>query len=210
MRKHGLIVSGGEFEDVLSSADLEVPDYIIACDRGWLHARRLNLHPDVVLGDFDSSPRPAAAYPNILTFPVRKDDTDTMLAVRHALSAGCDHLTIICALGGRMDHTYANIQTAFFAASQRVPCRILGLSTVMDAYTEDTRVFPARPGWSLSVFSLSDRSVVSLSGTAYDCEHTLLTSSFPLGTSNQWAASEARITVEQGTILVIRSKMEKA
>ena len=60
-------------------------DLVIAADGGLLHAQKEHITPHVILGDFDSLGYvPEGAN----VFPVEKDDTDTMLAVRHGLRQG--------------------------------------------------------------------------------------------------------------------------
>ena len=46
-----LIISGGEFNALPS--DLQF-DYVIACDHGFDHAKKLGINPDILIGDFDS------------------------------------------------------------------------------------------------------------------------------------------------------------
>ena len=60
-------------------------DFLLAADGGLLHMKQLGLKPDGILGDFDSlgyTPEDATV------FPVEKDDTDAMLAVRKGLELG--------------------------------------------------------------------------------------------------------------------------
>ena len=60
--------------------------FVIAADGGLQHTKKLGVAPDVILGDFDSLGYvPEGAN----VFPVEKDDTDAMLAVRHGLAVGC-------------------------------------------------------------------------------------------------------------------------
>ncbi|HIS66737.1 MAG TPA: thiamine diphosphokinase, partial [Candidatus Scatomorpha merdipullorum] len=62
-------------------------DFVIAADAGILHLERLGAKPDLVLGDFDSLGR-VPDYPDTEVSPVRKDDTDSMLAARRAVERG--------------------------------------------------------------------------------------------------------------------------
>ena len=65
-------------------------DLVIAADGGYLHTETLGLKPHIILGDFDSLgyvPADSAVY------PVEKDDTDSMLAVRCGLERA---LTGLC------------------------------------------------------------------------------------------------------------------
>ena len=143
----------------------------------------------------------------VLTFPVRKDDTDTMLAARHALEKGYRDITVCCALGGRFDHTLANLQTAAFIVSRGGRCRLLGRDTELIAFTRGTVRLPRRKGYKLGVFSLSDRCEnVTLRGTDYECENIVLSSAFPLGACNAWAADTAEISVGNGILLAVSSR----
>ena len=201
-----LIISGGEFSP-LPETELS-PDYVIACDIGWQHAGKLNLTPDIVIGDFDSSPLPDAALP-VKLYPKEKDDTDTMLAARHALSLGFKDITICCAFGGRADHALANIQTAAFIVSNGGEAGLIGINTRAIAFTRAKKVFP-RPGeYSFSVFSLSDKCTgVSIRGSLYDCEDISFTNSFPLGVSNGWKKDTIEVSVDSGILLVIQSRLQ--
>ena len=63
-------------------------DYIIACDAGYRNAAALGVTPDLIVGDFDSAPRPEAG--NLVVLPAEKDDTDTHYAARLAVEKGFD------------------------------------------------------------------------------------------------------------------------
>ena len=75
---------------------IETDDVIIAADGGFVHTQKLQITPDIVLGDFDSlGYTPEGAN----VFPVEKDDTDAMLAVRHGLSRGYRTFLLYGSLG---------------------------------------------------------------------------------------------------------------
>ncbi|MBP5453453.1 MAG: thiamine diphosphokinase, partial [Lachnospiraceae bacterium] len=96
--KNCLIISGGEFNSLPS--DFEY-DYCIACDHGFDHAKKLGIKPDLLIGDFDSLESIKDDFKDVpvQSFDTRKDDTDTMLAIKHALSLGYKHIVLTCALG---------------------------------------------------------------------------------------------------------------
>ena len=79
----------------------EPGDMLIAADAGLLHLERLGLAPDLALGDFDSLGYVPEA-PQVEVCPVRKDDTDTMAALRRALELGYRRALIFGGLGGRV------------------------------------------------------------------------------------------------------------
>ena len=90
-------------------------DLVIAADGGYKSALENGINPDIVLGDFDSLGFVPDAN-NVIELPVEKDDTDTLAAVRIALGKGYKTIYIYGGLGGRTDHTIANIQTLSFIA----------------------------------------------------------------------------------------------
>ena len=200
-----VIISGGEYCDL--PGELRKSDYVIACDRGWQYAAKMGLRPDWIVGDFDSAPPPETDVP-VTRVPTRKDDTDTMLAARRAADLGYRDVALVCAFGGRLDHTLANLQTAAWLVARSTRVRLIGADTDARAFTKGTERFPRRDGYSLSVFALSDRCEgVTVHGTKYECENETLTNGFPLGVSNIWASDTAEISVESGILLVLQSKL---
>ena len=82
-------------------------DLLICADGGYKHLKALDVEPDVVLGDFDSSEEPKGI--ETVKFPAEKDMTDGEIAIEYALSKGADEIVLTCTLGGRVDHEMANI-----------------------------------------------------------------------------------------------------
>ena len=202
-----LILSGGEYCEV--PAEYRDAGMTIACDKGWEYAGMLGLIPDLVVGDFDSSPIPENGVP-VEILPTRKDDTDTMYAVRMALDRGYRNIMISCALGGRLDHMLANIQSAAYVAAQGGTCRIIGEDTEVTVFSASEQIFPRHPGWSLSLFAVSDACTgVTVLGTKFDCREITLANTFPLGVSNVWEAEEARVSVKSGILMAVQSRLKK-
>ena len=205
MSKSCLIISGGEY------APFEKPAegcLVVACDRGYEHARRAGIRPDLLVGDFDSCAAAVEEGVEILRFPPEKDDTDTMLALRIALARGCREIRLVCALGGRLDHTLANLQALVFAAEQGCAARICSPDTEITALREGSLRLPRREGFSLSVFAAGGLCRgVSIRGAKYPLEDAELRPGLPLGVSNEWAAPEAEISVREGTLLIVEARI---
>ena len=102
-----VIVCAGDFHEWIRP--LDASDYLLAADGGLAHLQAQDLTPDGILGDFDSLGYvPEGAQ----VFPVEKDDTDSMLAIRRGLALGYRRFEIYGALDGkRLDHTIANLQS---------------------------------------------------------------------------------------------------
>ena len=83
----------------------------IAADSGIKTAEKLNIKPDVLIGDFDSFNLLNLKYDDIkiIKYPAEKNDSDLMLAIKYALDLNYKNIIIIGGLDGRIDHTLANI-----------------------------------------------------------------------------------------------------
>lgn len=181
--------------------------YVICADSGLRLAERLNVPPDLVLGDYDSLGAVPENYPHLI-LPVEKDDTDTMYAVRTALEKGFRDIWIFGAFGGRLDHTFANLQTLEFLHCHGAKGCLIGVHDYAFLMENETRTLPRKDGFTLSVFAWDgDCSGVTLRGVHYPLENGVLTRHFPLGCSNEITAECAEITVKTGILLVIGSRL---
>ena len=95
---------------------IEKDDYILAADGGLTHVESLGLKPNCILGDFDSL---GYAPDDSTVFPVEKDDTDAMLAVKRGLALGYKAFLLYGSLDGpRLDHTVANFSALQYLADR--------------------------------------------------------------------------------------------
>ena len=193
------IFCAGGFEKL--AEPIQKGDPVLAADGGLIHLEKLGIRPDGVIGDFDSLGYvPQGAQ----VFPVEKDDTDSLLALRKGMELGCRRFVIYGALDGpRLDHTVANLQALCFLCEHGAEGYLVGLSTVATAVKEQTLTFPETAEGILSVFCMGVDCRVSLKGVQYEMENGTLTSHFPLGVSNHFVGKAARITVHEGCALVL-------
>jgi len=180
-------------------------DLILAADGGLVHLQKLGLTPHGVLGDFDSL---GYVPENANIFPVEKDDTDAMLAVRQGLKQGFRRFLLYGSLDGpRLDHTLANFQTLQFLADRGAEGYLIGNTYVATVVKNGTLRFPARAQGILSVFCLGkDASGVTIQGLKYPLTEGVLSAGFPLGVSNHFIGAESAITVADGSLLVLYDK----
>ena len=158
--------------------------------------------PDIVVGDFDSAAmKPPEGVRIVRTIP-EKDDTDTILACETAIEAGCDEIRLYCALGGRTDHTIANIQTMEMMRQRGVNVTIISSSERLYLVHEREAAIPKFHGY-VSVFSYGETCIVSEYGMKYGLVRYRLDNAYPLGVSNEVAEDIGRIIVHGGTALVI-------
>ena len=184
------------------AAPIEKDDFVLAADGGLAHVQKLGLTPNGVLGDFDS----LGYIPTDATvFPVEKDDTDAMLAVRKGLELGYKEFYLYGSLDGpRLDHTIANFQTLQFLADNGVRGYLIGKDYTVTVLKNGSLQFPDTATGIFSVFCMGqDARHVTIRGGKYEAEDACLTAGFPLGVSNHFIGREAEISVENGSLLVI-------
>ena len=198
--KRCVIVAGGEYAPIGAR---EEGDFLIACDSGLRWCQKEGIVPDLLLGDFDSYTGQLPDGIPVLRFPVRKDDTDAMLAVRHAVEEGFEEVLLLCALGGSLDHLLANLQTLHFASDAGLRAAARDERTELRVLGPGSYRFPKRKGWKFSVLALTDRVAgLTIRGAKYEVTDAELTNAFPLGVGNDFAGD---ITLEfrTGTAAVL-------
>ena len=99
------------FADKAKEATVE-SDLIIAADGGTRHLSMLGIKPHIIIGDMDSTDR--SLWENDVSIerivvPEEKNKTDTELAVDLAFERGCFQVTLLAAMGGRIDHMLGNV-----------------------------------------------------------------------------------------------------
>jgi len=92
-------------------SDYDDGNIYIAADSGIKTAEKLNIKPDIIIGDFDSFDLSKLKDDSIkiIKHPPEKDDADLMLAIKYSLELGYKNIAIIGGLDGRIDHTLANM-----------------------------------------------------------------------------------------------------
>lgn len=195
------IVGAGEFTGELIETGHE--DYIIAADRGYKALTDLGIIPDLTVGDFDSLGY-IPDVPSLIRHPVEKDDTDMMLAVRYGFDKGCDTFLLYGALGGRLDHTIANLQLLSYISKRGGKAFLIGRSITASAVTNGNIHFKSEASGIISVFSFGEKAEgVYLTGLRYPLTDATLLCDFPLGVSNEFTGVDSCVEVKKGTLTVL-------
>ena len=179
-------------------------DVVFAADGGYRHCQAAGLQPDLLLGDFDSLNDLPKGIP-IHTFPVEKDDTDSMLAIREGLARGCTEFYFYGATGGhRLDHTLANLQSLAFLRRHGARGYLYDDNFVYTVIENEHLTVRQTVDWGLlSIFNLgADAEGLTLRGVQYELTDAPLGSAFPLGVSNHIITPQAEIDVHRGLLLV--------
>lgn len=199
-----VLVAASEFNaaDFQARYDAGLFDYVIAVDGGFAHLEALGIKPDMALGDFDSLGYvPKCA--RVSRFPPDKDASDLELALKRAFALNYEEVVVYGALGGRLDHTIANIQIFARFSEEGQYVTAVGEAEALRCITgPDVLELEATEG-TVSVFSLSDcaHGVIE-TGMKYSLDDEDLTNRTSRGVSNELIGEPATIGVESGTLLV--------
>lgn len=202
-----LIVLGGDLPGApLLRRCAKAAELTIAADRGLEAFETAGVLPDLLLGDMDSVSAGTllrrANSTEIERLPCEKDDTDGGHAMEVALSRGATEITILGALGGRMDHALANLMLLMRAHEGGAFAQILD-ERVRIVRVDGTFTLRGAKGDTFSLIPIGEARGVTLEGCYYHSQEAL---SFdfvhPLGISNVVTGETAKITVQEGDLLL--------
>ena len=183
-------------------------DVIVCADGGARKALALGFTPQVVIGDMDSMEAPLREQLQeegcrFVEYPPRKDETDSELAIRYALSLGATEVVMLGMLGGRIDHTLANIMLLALPELGEVKVRLVeGHQEVL--LIRDEVVIEGQPGDRLSLLPLSGHVFgIYTEGLEYPLHDGTLRFGAARGVSNVLTASQARVRVGKGLLLAV-------
>lgn len=205
-----IICPYNEFK-IRECVDIENEDLVICADNSYERARSEGINVDIAIGDFDSGcEADMSSIGHVIRVPREKDDTDTMLCIKEAILRGYDNIVIAGGIGGRLDHTVANLQALAYAYEQGVHAELRDKNNTAFIISKDDGEVEIGNHHDryLSVFAYDKSATVSELGVKYQIENAVLSNSFPLGVSNEIIGSSARISCSDGRLLVILSKKQ--
>ena len=181
-------------------------EYIIAADGGLEILNSMGIKADLIIGDFDSLGYKPKGN-NVIAYKVEKDDTDMMLAVMKAIELGTGEIVIFGGTGGRIDHTFANIQAMANASKNGILVKMIDEKYEYIVITDGSITIDRRPEGIFSVMSISNKSMgVNIKGGQYSAKNVTLTNDNPTAVSNHFVGKDIEISVKQGTLLIVLEK----
>ena len=196
----GLIITGGKIPGKVHIENfLKDSVYIVAADSGYDNALELGIKPHCIIGDMDSITHKVEDNIKILTFPVKKDFTDTELASAHLYEKGITEYILIGGGEGRLDHTISLLD-AF--SGDKYPSIWITEKEIIYAVTSTLQLEQV-PNSIISLFNpCSQRVTVSTNGLYWELINKEIIRGFS-SISNKNISSNISISVEgEGLILV--------
>lgn len=208
----GVVLAGGEIADYPALAGQIPSSALIVCaDSGYRHCAPLGLTPSLLVGDFDSIDLPGGNFPpDIPTIPLspHKNYTDSALAVEAAVERGCRSLLLAGMLGGRFDHSAANLQTMAGCLNSGVNARISdGVTHIFAAKArekgETHLLLPHRAGCYFSLLAWTPVCHgVTIRGGRYPLNNYNLRSDEARAVSNEFLEEDVKILFRSGLLVV--------
>lgn len=207
-----VIVANGIIEDEEGAKAIAAGAPLLICaDGGAHHVMRWGLRPHAVIGDMDSLEeeplrRLEEAGTLLLRYPSRKDETDLELALDYAVRQGADEILILGALGGRWDHTVANILLLTWPRLEGREVQIVAGQERLFLVRRQVTLHGAA-GDIVSLLPLSPvvEGIVT-SGLEYPLRGEPLYMGPSRGVSNVMLGPEATITIQTGWLLVVHRR----
>ena len=197
----GICYIGGAAEVGAIKIEKEETDYIIAADGGRDTLKKFGIQPDLWLGDMDSVQENYEEEAE--QYPVEKDQTDLFLALEQGLSRGYQTFVIYGALGGRLDHTLANLSHLVYLAKRGARGYLVDEKQFATTICNEKIVFEKGSGIISILAAEKEACRVSIQGLKYTLWQQNLAEEFPLGVSNQFIDQKAEIMVEDGVLWII-------
>lgn len=207
--RHALIFAAAPESDytyILEFLQIHPNAAIVCADGGLKHARALGLHPDLMVSDCDSLNEVEGT--EIIRLKPEKDDTDTQCCIRECVRRGCSEATLVCATGGRLDHTLANLSLLEEMYALGGELTLLDSRNEVVLHKGGKQKFNIRE--CLKYFSLipldSVLRNVNIENARYPLTNATVTRSGMITISNEAIAPGAVISIGEGRALVVFSK----
>lgn len=226
-QKRAMIVAGGCIDDDFVKDYIRGRQYdlVIAADKGLEFLDRAKIRPTHILGDYDSiDPSIRMKYREedgieILSFNVRKDDTDTELALKRAVELEADEIDLFGMTGGRLDHFLGAMECMGIPLKAGIPCHMADPQNRISLLGRIDKEHPYGGNFSGRIkkkesfgsyisflpLTTSVRNL-TLKGFSYDVDQIEMTIMNSLGISNQLLEEEGEISFQSGILIMVESK----
>ena len=206
-----ILIGAGDL--TISEIPIGENDLCIAVDGGYEYCKLLEITPDYILGDFDSISEKEAENvaeiakteeEKVIILPIEKDDTDMLAAIKVGLAEGYHSFRIYGGMGGRIEHTIANMQCLLYLKEHNAVGYLMdGTGMILVAKEEEISFQESLEGY-MSLFSMGERAMVSIENMKYSLKEQEVTNSFPIGISNEFIlGKKGKVTVHKGAVVMI-------
>lgn len=206
-----IVIGNGVIEDYNIVREYFDNAYVIACDGGLHHCRKMVIVPDIVVGDFDSVSDEDKSFfcergVEKIIYPRKKDFTDMEIGINLAIEKGSDEIYILGGLGGRFDHSLANLHILVNPIVRGIKACLVDENNII-TLVKDNLDIRGEVGQNVSLLPLTTEvKGVTTNNLEYPLDNSTMRIGSSLGVSNVMTADTASVSVKEGYLIVIMSK----
>jgi len=178
---------------------------LICVDGGANSARKMNIMPDIVIGDFDSITKDNLRYYSSRSEIInitRQNDTDINKCLKYAIKKKYSEAILTGVTGDRLDHTFCNLGMVIKFFDQ-IKISILAEKSLLVPY-KGVISFKSIPGETVSVYGLDEKTKITSSGLKYPLRNIALPFGRKESTSNVAKGNNVNLKIKNGIVFVIR------
>ncbi len=209
-----LIITGGaiDYEVLINAYKNGKFNNVIAVDKGLEAVEKLNIVPNLIIGDFDSvNKKILERYEKqgikIVKLNSEKDFSDTHMALKSAIELKSEYVCIVGALGNRMDHAIANIHVLKEMLDNKIRCIILDKNNEIELISKGISEVEKSIYKYVSLFPLTTKTTgITLEGFKYPLKNATLEIGHSIGVSNEIIDNIGKIKIKKGILILMKSK----
>lgn len=179
---------------------------LICADGGSNYAKKLDLVPDYIIGDLDSTEESTLRFfknkSKIIKLK-RQNDTDVEKCLKFAIQKGFEKAILLGVTGNRLDHTFCNlgIVIKFF---KKIKLKLIAEDSLLIPYTGKVKL-KTSPGEIISLYGLDRKTKITSKGLKYPLKNNILPFGERESTSNVALTPGVSLEITGGILFVVRN-----
>src|ERR1035437_8857981 len=178
---------------------------LICADGGANSARKINVLPNYIIGDLDSTTKDTLNYfagkSKIIKIK-RQNDTDVEKCIKFAIKRKLDNIVLTGVTGDRLDHTFCNLGIVL-KFSHLATIRIIAENSFLAPYTGNATLRTCS-GETISLYGFNSKTRIISEGLYYPLKNISLPFGVKESTSNLAEGRVVKLRISGGEIFVIR------
>lgn len=201
---HITIILNGNIDDYDFYKDIiKSSETIICADGGANHALKMNIYPDIIIGDMDSISDEVKEkfHDSKIIEDLDQNMTDFDLALAKGLTLSPEKIYVIGAIGTRLDHTLANILTVI---DTEVSVKFIDEKNTLEII-DDQITIQGKINDIISIIAITNVKGLTYAGLKWEVKNKNVEQGW-IGISNRMIKDTCSIKLDSGKVLVIKAK----
>jgi thiamine pyrophosphokinase len=178
---------------------------LICADGGANSALKMNLVPDVIIGDLDSiSANAIKEFKSVCKIIrlKRQNDTDVEKCLKYAIKNNFNEAMLVGVTGNRLDHTFCNLGIVK-KFSSKIDISLVAENSYLKSYKGKV-IIKTHSGETISIYAFDHKTKITSSGLKYKLNNVSLPFGKKESTSNVATSDFVKLNINGGSIFVIR------